>query len=324
MEKISLVVPCFNEEEVLYTFYQEVDKVTKEMKEQAFELLFVDDGSSDKTLQILEDLSERDNRVRFISFSRNFGKEAGMFAGLQNATGDYIAVLDADLEYPPAILPQMYQAVKDGYECAAAKRAQRKGVSKLRAFFSNCFFKLMNKISDTNMTQGTTDYRLMSRKMVNAILSVGEYNRFSKGIFDWVGFSTKWIEYEDIARAAGDSKFSFWKLFTYALDGIIAFSSAPLILSSFIGIFFCFISGIMILVFAVKTLIWGDPVAGFPTLICVLFLIGGIMLLCIGVLGQYLAKVYSEVKNRPIYIVAKTEKDAAHNNGIDKEMKNDR
>lgn len=310
MNKITLVVPCYNEEEVLKPFYEEVDRISKIMDKQVFEFLFIDDGSSDSTLSILQEIHTQDNRVRYLSFSRNFGKEAAVYAGLENATGNYVAVLDADLQHPPALLPEMYQAIEEeGYECAAARRTDRNGDSKFRKFFSNLFFKMMKKISKTDMMQGATDYRLMSRKMVKAILSVGEYNRFSKGIFGWVGFSTKWIEYEDVARAAGNTKWSFWKLFSYAMDGIIAFSTAPLILASLMGILFCVISGILILVVVIKTLIWGDPVAGFPTLITVIFLVGGIMLLCIGILGQYLAKVYLEVKNRPIYLIGSTEKD---------------
>jgi len=310
MDKITLVVPCYNEEEVLPVFYDEVCRVAGEMSGQAFEFLFVDDGSRDKTLPILKELSQKDKRVRFISFSRNFGKEAGLYAGLQNATGDYVAVLDADLQDPPGLLPEMYRSLKgEDYDCAATRRVSREGEPPIRSFFARAFYKLIRKISKTEIVDGARDFRLMSRRMVDAILSMGEYNRFSKGIFGWVGFNTKWIEYKNVERAAGQTKWSFWSLLMYALDGIIAFSTVPLLISSFIGLIFFVIAIVMIVVIIVKTLVFGDPVAGYPSTICIIFLVGGLQLFCIGILGQYLSKLYLESKNRPIYIVRCTEKD---------------
>ena len=310
MDKITLVGPCYNEQEVLYQFYDEVCRIAAEMSEQTFEFLFVDDGSKDNTLNILKDLHKKDKRVRFISFSRNFGKEAGLYAGLQNATGNYVAVIDADLQHPPAMLPLMYHAItQEGYDCAAARRSTRAGESKIRSSFSRLFYKIMNKITKTDMVDGACDFRMMSRKMVDAVLSLKESNRFSKGIFGWVGFKTKWIPYENIERVAGQTKWSFWSLLLYALDGIIAFSTTPLMISSIMGIIFCFIAFLMIVFIIIKTLIWGDPVAGYPSLVCILFFVSGIQLFCTGILGQYLSKLYIETKNRPIYIIGCTEKD---------------
>lgn len=312
MELISVVVPCYNEQESLPLFYDEIIKVSNQMKLNNavdFEFLFVDDGSKDNTLNILRELSQKDKRVRYVSFSRNFGKEAAMYAGLENADGDYVVILDADLQHPPKFIIQMYDYVKSGkYDCASTRRVSRKGESKVLSFFARKFYKIMNRISQTEIVDGAQDFRFMTRQMVNSILSMKEYNRFSKGIFSWVGFRTKYIEYENVERVAGTTKWSFWKLFKYSLEGIFAFSTAPLAISSLLGVICCLISFIMIIVIIIKTIIWGDPVAGFPTLICVIFLMGGLQLFCMGILGQYLSKTYLESKHRPIYLVAETEK----------------
>ena len=312
MKKISIVVPCYNEEESLPLFYKAVDKITDKMKKKAtFEFVFVNDGSRDKTLEILRDLAKKDNRVRYISFSRNFGKEAAIFAGFQNSTGDYVVLMDADLQDPPRLLPEMYKAIVDeGYDSAATRRVTRKGEPPIRSFFARMFYKIINKISDADIVDGARDYRLMKRSMINAIISMSEYNRFSKGIFGWIGFDTKWIEFENVERVAGETKWSFWKLFKYSLEGITAFSVGPLQIASIFGTFFSFTAFIMIFVIVLRTLIFGDPVSGWPSTICVIMLIGGIQLLCIGILGQYLAKTYLETKHRPVYITKETNIDA--------------
>lgn len=311
MELISVVVPCYNEQESLPLFYTEITRVSEEMSlknDVEFEFLFINDGSRDKTLELLRELAENDKRVRYISFSRNFGKEAGMYAGLQNAKGDYIVVLDADLQHPPKFIPQMYEYVSSGdYDCASTRRISRKGEPKLLSFFARKFYKIMNKISQTEIVDGAQDFRFMTRQMVDSILAMQEYNRFSKGIFSWVGFKTKYIEYENVERVAGTTTWSFWKLFMYSLEGIFAFSTAPLALASLLGVIFCIIAFIMIVIIVVKTLIWTDPVAGYPSLICVIFFIGGLQLFCIGILGQYLSKTYMESKRRPIYLIKETE-----------------
>lgn len=311
MERISVVVPCYNEQESLPLFYQEMTRVASEMAQKhplEFEFLFIDDGSKDRTLQVLRELAQKDERVRYVSFSRNFGKEAGMFAGLENAKGDYVVILDADLQHPPAFIPQMYEYVSSGeYDCASTRRITRKGEPKLLSFFARKFYKVINRISQTEIVDGAQDFRFMTRQMVDAILAMPEYNRFSKGIFSWVGFRTRYIEYENVERVAGTTKWSFWKLFKYSLEGIFAFSTAPLAIASFLGVLFCAVAFIIILVIVIKTLIWGDPVAGFPTLICVIFFLGGLQLFCIGILGQYLSKTYLESKRRPIYLVRETE-----------------
>lgn len=303
MEKISVIVPCFNEEDSLPFFYEEINKVSNEMNEVSFEFLFVDDGSKDRSLSILKEYAFKDERVKYISFSRNFGKEAAIYAGLKNSCGDYVVIMDADLQDPPALLPEMYQVVsEEGYDSAATRRVSRKGEPPVRSFFARLFYKIMNRISDADIMDGARDYRLMNRKMVDAILSMCEYNRFSKGIFGWIGFDTKWIEYENVERVAGETKWSFWKLFKYSIEGITAFSIEPLQIASVFGVLFSFIALIMIIVIIVRTLIFGDPTSGWPSLVCIIMLIGGIQLLCIGILGQYLAKTYLETKNRPIYI----------------------
>ncbi|MGL6198128.1 MAG: glycosyltransferase family 2 protein [Lachnospiraceae bacterium] len=310
MEKISVVVPCYNEEESLLLFYDEVCRVSAEMNEQEFEFIFVDDGSKDKTLEILKELHQRDCRVRYISFSRNFGKEAGIYAGLSHTTGDYVAVMDADLQDPPELLTTMFEMIKkENCDCVATRRTSRKGEPPIRSFFSKRFYKFINKISQTEIVDGARDFRLMTRQMTDAILSMGERNRFSKGIFSWVGFDTKWLSYENIERAAGNTKWSFWGLLIYAIDGIVAFSTTPLVVSSIIGIIFFIIALIIIAVIIIKTLIFGDPVAGYPSLVCIIFMIAGIQLFCIGIIGQYLSKVYIEAKVRPLYIIKSTEKD---------------
>lgn len=299
---ISIIVPCYNEEETIEIFLREISKIENEISKrynESFEYVFVDDGSTDNTLEILK----RSN-VKYISFSRNFGKEAGLYAGLRAAKGDYVAVMDVDLQDPPELLIEMYESLQSGeYDCVAAKRSTRKGEPAVRSFFAKCFYKLINRMSDTEIVDGARDYRLMTRKMTDALLSLKEYNRFSKGLFSWVGFKTKWLEYENIERSAGSTKWSFNKLFMYSLDGIMAFSVAPLALASIIGIIMCILSIIMILIVIVKTLIWGDPVAGYPSLICAILFLSGTQMFFTGVLGQYLAKTYLETKNRPVYIV---------------------
>lgn len=302
--KLSLVVPAYNEEDALPIFYEEVLKVEKELSGVELEFLFVDDGSKDGTLEVLRELGKKDSRVHYVSFSRNFGKEAAIYAGLENATGDYVAILDADLQDPPALIPEMLRIVtEEDYECVGTRRVDRKGEPPIRSWFARQFYKIMNKISSADIVDGARDFQLMSRKVVNAILSMGEYNRFSKGIFGWVGFKRKWLEYENIERAAGETKWSFWGLFIYALDGIVAFSTAPLVISSIMGMLFCVAAFIFIVVIVVRTLVFGDPTAGWPSMICILLLVSGVQLLCIGILGQYVAKTYLETKRRPLYLV---------------------
>ncbi|NFR85891.1 MULTISPECIES: glycosyltransferase family 2 protein [unclassified Clostridium] len=304
MEKISIVVPCYYEEKSLPLFYEKINEVSKKMNKVEFEIILVNDGSKDNTLKLMKNYANLDTRVKYISLSRNFGKESALYAGLENSTGDYIAVMDADLQDPPELLEQMYEnLINEDYDCIATRRVDRKGEPPIRSFFARCFYKLINKISNTDIVDGARDFRLMKRKMVEAILQMKEYNRFSKGIFGWVGFNTKWIAYENIERVAGETKWSFWKLFKYSIEGIVAFSTAPLLISSFIGILFFIISFIMICFIIVRTLIVGDPVAGWPSLVCIIFFVGGIQLFCTGILGQYLAKAYIETKNRPIYII---------------------
>lgn len=306
MEKISVVVSCYNEEKALPFFYEEMEKVRmKDFSENLeFEYIFVNDGSKDQTLEIIKSLRDKDRKVRYISFSRNFGKEAAMLAGLEAATGDYITLMDADLQDPPSLLKQMYDSiVKEGYDCVATRRVTRKGEPPIRSFFARMFYKIINKMSDIEMVDGARDYRLMKRQVVDAIISLKEYNRYSKGLFGFVGFNTKWIEYENIERVAGETKWSFWKLFKYAIEGITAFSTVPLIMSSVLGIIFCVIAFFAIIFIVAKTLIFGDPTSGWPSLVCIIVFVSGIQLFSIGVIGQYLSKTYLEVKNRPIYII---------------------
>lgn len=300
--KISVVVPCYNEEESVGLFYKEMSSVAEKM-EYEFEYILVNDGSKDNTLEILMELSSRDERVKYISFSRNFGKESAIYAGFSKASGDYVVMMDADLQDPPKLLPQMVEYIQQGYDSVATRRVTRKGEPPIRSFFARMFYKIINKISDVDIVDGARDYRLMTKQMKDAIVSMKEYNRFSKGIFGWVGFKTKWLEYENVERVAGETKWNFWKLFLYSLEGIVAFSTAPLVLASMFGIIFCLLAFIMILFIVVRTIAFGDPVAGWPSMVCIIFLIGGIQLLCIGIIGQYLSKTYLETKKRPQYII---------------------
>lgn len=304
-ELISLVIPCYNEEQVLPILREALVKVMDEMSSWDFEILFINDGSKDCTLNILKKFHQEDSRMNYLSFSRNFGKEAAIYAGLQNASGNYVALLDADMQDPPSLLPEMMSyLLTDEYDCVATRRSNRKGEPPIRSFFARCFYKLINQMSDADIVDGARDFRLMKRIMVDAILSMTEYNRFSKGIFGWVGFRTKWISYENVERAAGDTKWSFWKLFLYSLEGIIGFSTAPLALASFFGLLMCVVAFFFIIFIIIKTLIFGDPTSGWPSMICIMLLIGGIQLFCMGIMGQYLAKTYLESKHRPIYILS--------------------
>lgn len=323
-ELISIIVPCYNEQAAIPFFYKEIDRISQVMKEETdFELLFVDDGSKDGTMAVLRELAANDKRVRYVSFSRNFGKEAAMYAGLENARGDLVAILDADLQDPPSLLPEMYASIKnDGYDSVATRRSTRKGEPKLRSFFARVFYKLMNRISKTELVEGARDFRLMTRQMVDSVLSVCEYNRFTKGIFTWVGYKTRWIEYENVERVAGETKWSFWKLFKYSLECIMAFSTVPLALSSFFGILFSLVAVIGIVFVIVRQAVWGGSAYGWASTVCIILFVAGIQLFCIGILGQYLAKTYLETKKRPIYIAKETEKairpdnaDAAPNSG---------
>lgn len=310
MEKISIVVPCYNEEESLFLFYDEICRVSTDMSDQEFEFIFVDDGSKDKTPEKLRNLHQRDSRVRFVSFSRNFGKEAGIFAGLSYATGDYVVVMDSDLQDPPELLKKMFKMIKtEKCDCVATRRDTRKGEPPIRSFFSKSFYKFINKISRTEIVDGARDFRILTKQMKDAILTMGERNRFSKGIFSWVGFDTKWLSYDNVKRVAGNTKWSFWGLLIYGINGIVAFSTMPLVIASIIGIIFFVIAFIMILVIIIKTLIFGDTVVGYPSLVCIIFFLAGIQLFSIGIIGQYLSKVYLETKERPLYIVKSTEKD---------------
>lgn len=301
---ISTVIPCYNEEKVLQVLYDKLHSIAELMPEVSFEYIFVDDGSKDETLSIVRKFARDDSRVKYISFSRNFGKEAAMLAGMKMAKGDYVAILDADMQDPPSMLLEMYKGIKEeGYDCVAARRVTRKGEPKIRSFFARHFYKIMRKLSNTEIVDGARDFRLMTRQMTNAILSVCEYNRFSKGIFSWVGFRTKWLEYENIERVGGQSKWSFWKLFLYSVDGIVAFSTAPLALSSLLGLFFCFIAFVTIVFTIIRQLVWGGSAYGWSSMVCIILFLSGIQLFCIGILGQYLSKTYLETKKRPIYIV---------------------
>ncbi|MCI6408885.1 MAG: glycosyltransferase family 2 protein [Lachnospiraceae bacterium] len=307
MSLLTVVVPCYNEEEAIPFFYEEMLKTievfNKDFPSVEFEMLFIDDGSKDKTLKVLREYNERDKRVRYVSFSRNFGKEAGIYAGLDNAKGDYVVIMDADLQDPPSLLPEMFKAVtEEGFDSAATRRVTRKGEPVIRSFFARMFYKLMARISKTEIVDGARDYRIMTRQMVDAILSMGEYNRFTKGIYGWVGFETKWFEYENVERVAGETKWSFWKLFMYSIEGVIGFSTAPLVISSFFGILCMLLAFVMIVFIIIRKLIYGDPTSGWPSLVCIIMLIGGMQLSCIGIVGEYLAKTYLETKHRPIYI----------------------
>lgn len=305
MALLSVVVPCYNEEKALPFFYEEIIRISAALKEKyglETEYWFVDDGSRDGTLASVKKLHAEDRRVHYVSFSRNFGKEAAIYAGLEAARGDYVTLMDADLQDPPELLPEMFEAVTGGFDCAATRRVDRKGEPPVRSFFARCFYRLINRISKTEIVDGARDFRLMTRQMVDAILSMSEVNRFSKGIFGWVGFKTKWIEFENVERVAGETKWSFWKLFLYSIDGIVAFSTAPLAIASIAGILFCGLAFLALLFIFIRALAWGDPVAGWPSMVCIILLVGGVQLFSIGVLGQYLSKTYLETKRRPIYI----------------------
>lgn len=308
MDKLSIIVPCYNEQEALPYFYQAIIEIAKKMSNVSFEFLFINDGSKDETLRVLKELDQKDERVRYISFSRNFGKEAAMYAGLKHATGDFIAVMDADLQDPPELLFEMYDCLKnEDYDCVATKRSTRKGEPKIRSFFARCFYWLINKISKADIVDGARDYRLMNRNMVNAILKMSEYNRFSKGIFGWVGFKTKWLSYENIERVAGNTKWSFWNLLTYSFEGIIAFSTAPLAIASLFGVLFCFIAFLGIIVIFVRHFMGVESAFGWASTISIILFVGGIQLFTIGILGQYMAKTYLETKRRPIYLIRESD-----------------
>lgn len=305
--KITAVVPCYNEQEALGFFYEEMNRVTTEMKDVEFEILFVNDGSKDRTLELMKEFAEKDVRVKYISFSRNFGKEAAIYAGLEHASGDLVAIMDADLQDPPKLLPEMYHAViEEGYDSVATRRVTRKGEPPVRSFFARLFYRVMNKMCKTEIVDGARDFRLMTRPFVNALLSMKEYNRFSKGLFGWVGFKTKWIEFENVERVAGETKWSFWKLLLYAIDGMVAFSTMPLSIAALIGILMCAVAVLAIVFIIVRQLCFGGSAFGWPSMVCIMIFIGGIQLLCMGIMGQYLAKTYLEVKDRPVYICKET------------------
>lgn len=305
MKLLSIIVPCYNEEENVADFYHEVlkNKVFFEEKELDLEFLYIDDGSKDATVAEVKKLRAEDERVHLVSFSRNFGKEAAIYAGLQKAKGDFVVMMDVDLQDPPALLPEMYSYIEQGYDSVATRRVTRKGEPVIRSFFARMFYRLMNKISKTEIVDGARDYRLMTRQVVDAILAMTEYNRFTKGIFGWVGFETKWIEFENVERNKGETKWSFWKLFLYSIDGITAFSTAPLAVASIMGVLFCFVAFLLIVVTIVRKLMFGDPTSGWPSLVCIISLVSGVQLFCLGIVGQYLSKTYMEVKKRPIYLV---------------------
>lgn len=305
MSLLSVIVPCYNEEESVALFYTELIKNDPFFAENGIELelLYIDDGSKDRTVEEVRKLHASDTRVHLISFSRNFGKEAAMYAGLEHAKGDYVVLMDVDLQDPPALLPEMFSYINEGYDSVATRRVSRKGEPPVRSFFARMFYRLMKKISKTEIMDGARDYRLMTRQMVDAILSMREYNRFTKGIFGWVGFRTKWLEFENVERARGETKWNFWKLFLYSLDGITAFSTMPLMLASVVGVLFCLLAFAMILFIIIRKLIFGDPVSGWPSLVCIILMTSGVQFFCTGILGQYLAKTYMEVKRRPVYLV---------------------
>ena len=305
MSLLSVIVPCYNEEENVPFFYEELMKNEAFFKEKALdvEVIYINDGSKDGTVAEVKKLHEKDERVHLISFSRNFGKEAAMYAGLQKSKGDYVVIMDVDLQDPPSLLPEMYSYIEEGYDSVATRRVSRKGEPPIRSFCARMFYKLMDKISQAEIMDGARDYRLMSRQMVDAILAMTEYNRFTKGIFGWVGFETKWIEFENVERVKGETKWNFWKLFKYSIEGITAFSTVPLTIASFMGVLFCIIAFLAIVFVVVRKLMFGDPVSGWASQVCIMLFVSGVQLFCMGIVGQYLAKTYMEVKNRPIYLV---------------------
>ena len=304
MSELTVIVPCKNEEEAIPLFYDELIKNTAflEKRNVGLKVLFIDDGSTDGTVSAVKALNEKDPRVHLISFSRNFGKEAAMYAGLKAADSDYAVIMDADLQDPPSLLEEMFSYIDEGYDSVATRRVTRKGEPPIRSFFARRFYKLMKKLSDAEIMDGARDYRLMTRQFIDAVLSMTEYNRFTKGIFGWVGYKTKWIDFENVDRAAGKTKWSFWGLVVYSLEGITAFSTKPLVLSSMIGVFLCFVSFVMILFIIIRWLLFGDPVDGWPSLMTVIVFVGGLQFFCTGILGQYIAKAYLEVKKRPLYL----------------------
>ena len=304
MSKISLIIPCFNEEAALVPFMEEIDKVTSSMLPDTVELIFVDDGSRDSTLGLLRKLSKENSNIHYLSFSRNFGKEAAMLAGLGAATGDYAAVMDVDLQDPPALLPEMLHAVRhEGYDCAGTRRVSRRGEPPIRSFFARMFYKLINYVSDTKLVDGARDYKLMSRPVLDALVAMPEYHRFSKGLYEWVGFKTKWLEFENVERVAGETKWSFWKLFKYSIEGLVAFTTMPLSIASLLGIFFMLFSFILILLLCIRQLVWHQSVYGWTSMVCIIIFFSGIQLFSLGIIGQYLAKTYMEVKRRPHFII---------------------
>lgn len=316
MKKVSIIVPCYNEEESIPLFYKEIKKVFSKINYK-LELIFVNDGSKDKTLELIRNLSKKDKEANYISLSRNFGKEAAMWAGLKHSTGDYVTVMDCDLQDPPALIPEMLRLIEEeGYDVVGTRRVTRKGEPPIRSFFASMFYKIINKMSKVEMVDGARDYRMMTRQVVDNLLTLKEYNRYSKGLFSFVGFKTKWLEYENIERVAGETKWNFWKLFLYAIEGIVAFTTAPLTMAATFGILFCLVAFIMIIVIIVKTLVYGDPTSGWPSLACIIFMANGIELLCIGVIGEYLSKTYLEVKKRPIYIVKESNMDVVYDKDI--------
>ena len=308
MKKISIVIPCYNEEKTIPYFYNEINKVSKKIKCD-FEFIFVNDGSCDNTMEIIKKYVRKDKRVKYIHFSRNFGKEAAMYAGLELSSGDYVTIMDADLQDPPTFIPEMLCILEDkkyDYDIVALRRVNRNGEPKIRSFMARMFYKIINKLSKVEMVDGARDFRLMTRQVVNSVLELKEYNRYSKGLFSFVGYNTKWLEYENIERIAGETKWSLWKLFKYAVEGIIAFSTTPLVIAAFIGILFFLIAFILIIIIIIKTLIFGDPTSGWPSLVCIIFFVSGIQLFCVGIIGEYLSKTYLETKHRPIYIIKDT------------------
>lgn len=306
---ISIIIPCFNEEESLPLFYAEMEKIKSQINDH-FEYIFVNDGSKDRTLQVLRDLNQTDRNVHYLSFSRNFGKEAALYAGLQHATGDYVTVMDADLQDPPALLIQMKNMLDENAEldCVGTRRTTRKGEPQIRSFFAKMFYKLINKISQVEMVDGARDFRLMSRQMVDAVLEVSEYNRFSKGIFAWVGFKTEYLEYKNVERVAGQTSWNFWQLFNYSLEGIINFSDAPLTIAFVGGVVACLLAFFLIIIVIIRTLIFGDPTSGWPSMISIILFLGGFQLLTIGILGKYIGKIFMETKKRPIYVIKERSK----------------
>ncbi len=305
--KLTAIVPCYNEEAAIPYFHEEIARVISGMPGLTLELIYINDGSKDRTLEIIKELAVKDSHVKYLSFSRNFGKEAAIYAGLQNASGDLVAIMDADLQDPPSLLPKMYQAiVEEGYDSAAARRVDRKGEPPIRSWFARLFYRMMNRISKTEIVDGARDFRLMNRKYVDALLQMSEYNRFSKGMFGWVGFETKWIEFENVERVAGETKWSFWKLFLYSIEGIVDFSTVPLALASCVGVLMCGLAVLAIIFIIVRQLLFGGSAFGWPSMACIVIFIGGVQLLCIGILGSYLSRTYLEVKHRPIYICKET------------------